>query len=149
MDTGENTMLSDILDTITHMEGLILLDRNFGYFSVLKRLSMAGRDFCIRFAVSASNFTKKVMLDKREDFITEWHPSRKERLTCTRDGMDTTPIKVRVVKVLLDTGETELLITTLLDQDAYTTEDIKGLYHLRWGVAAVEQKNASRNSSPR
>ncbi|MEM8566762.1 MAG: hypothetical protein AAGF85_09900 [Bacteroidota bacterium] len=58
-------------------------------------------------------------------------------------------IKVRIVKVVLDTGETELLITSLLDQAEDTTGDIKGLYHLRWGVAAVEQKNTSRNSSPR
>ena len=140
MDTGENSMLSEILDRIIHLEGLLLLDRNFGYFSVLKRLMLAGRDFCVRCAVSASNFTKKVMEDEREDFIAEWRPSRKERLTCTRDGMDFTPIKVRVVKVILDTGETELLITSLLDQDEYTTEDIKGLYHLRWGVEECFKK---------
>lgn len=140
MGTGENPILSDILDGITHMEGLILLDRNFGYFSVLKRLMLAGRDFCVRCAVGASNFTKKVMLDERNDFITEWQPSRKERLTCARDSMDFTPIKVRIVKVVLDTGETELLITSLLDQDEYTTEDIKGLYHLRWGVEECFKK---------
>jgi hypothetical protein len=140
MDKGENSMLYDILGASDHLEGLFLLDRNFGYFSVLKRLMLAGRDFCVRFAVSGSNFAKQVMLDERDDFITEWHPSRKERLTCKRDSIDVAPIKVRVVKVTLDTGETELLITTLLDQDAYTTWDIKGLYHLRWGVEECFKK---------
>ncbi|UZS00117.1 IS4 family transposase [Chondrinema litorale] len=140
MDTGEKSMLYDILETIAHMEGLFLLDRNFGYFSVLKHLMLAGRDFCVRFAVGASNFTKNVMEDERNDFITEWWPSRKERLTCSRDSMDSTPINVRIVKVVLDTGDNELLITSLLNQEEYTTEDIKELYHLRWGVEECFKK---------
>ncbi|KAA6307646.1 hypothetical protein EZS27_040682, partial [termite gut metagenome] len=45
-----------------------------------------------------------------------------------------TPIRVRMVKVLLDTGETEVLITNLYDTSLYTTEELKEVYHLRWGI---------------
>jgi hypothetical protein len=39
-----------------------------------------------------------------------------------------------MVKVLLDTGETEILITNLHNTSAYTTEDLKEVYHLRCGI---------------
>ena len=43
-------------------------------------------------------------------------------------------ITVRFVRVVLDTGEIEILVTSLLDEQAYPTEEFKELYHLRWGV---------------
>jgi hypothetical protein len=42
-------------------------------------------------------------------------------------------IKVRFVRVLLDTGEVEILVTSILDR-TFTIADFKELYHLRWGV---------------
>jgi Transposase DDE domain. len=43
-------------------------------------------------------------------------------------------VRVRLVKVELDSGETEILITSLLDQQKYPTSLFKGLYAKRWGV---------------
>jgi len=43
-------------------------------------------------------------------------------------------IQVRFVSVRLDTGELEVLVTSLLDEDLYPIEDFKDLYFLRWGV---------------
>lgn len=52
-------------------------------------------------------------------------------------------IKVRVVKVKLSTGEDEILLTNLFDQDQYTLNDLKQLYALRWGIETTfgKQKN--------
>jgi len=43
-------------------------------------------------------------------------------------------IKVRFVRIILSTGETEVLVTSLLDSEKYTTQMLKELYHLRWGI---------------
>ena len=43
-------------------------------------------------------------------------------------------LKVRLVRVLLSTGEYEVLVTSLLDDYRYPTEGLLELYHLRWGV---------------
>jgi hypothetical protein len=43
-------------------------------------------------------------------------------------------IHVQIVKVLLDTGKIELLITNLDDSTEYTKEDLKEIYHLRWRI---------------
>lgn len=43
-------------------------------------------------------------------------------------------ITVRFVKVILDTGEVEILATSLLDEELYPTSDFKKLYWKRWGI---------------
>ena len=46
-------------------------------------------------------------------------------------------ITVRFVRVTLETGEAEVLVTSLLDEAAYPTDDFKDLYHLRWGIETL------------
>lgn len=43
-------------------------------------------------------------------------------------------VNVRLVRVVLDNGETEVLITSLTDQNAYPDTLFKELYFYRWGV---------------
>lgn len=43
-------------------------------------------------------------------------------------------LTVRFVRVLLSTGEFEVLVTSLLDEVLYSTHDFLELYGLRWGV---------------
>jgi IS4 transposase len=43
-------------------------------------------------------------------------------------------ITVRFVRVRLSTDEIEVLVTSLLDEEKYTAQMFKELYHLRWGV---------------
>lgn len=43
-------------------------------------------------------------------------------------------IKIRAIKVILPSGEIEVLLTSLLSQDKYKTEIFKELYFKRWGV---------------
>jgi hypothetical protein len=46
-------------------------------------------------------------------------------------------IPVRLIRVLLPTGEVEILMTSLLDRDDHPAEEFATLYHLRW---AQEEK---------
>lgn len=41
---------------------------------------------------------------------------------------------LRLIRVALDTGETEVLLTNLTDHEKYPLEEFKDLYHTRWGV---------------
>ena len=43
-------------------------------------------------------------------------------------------VMVRLIRVILDSGETEVLVTSLLDDKKYPTQIFKGLYAKRWGV---------------
>ena len=54
--------------------------------------------------------------------------------TCREMGLDLKPLKLRLLRVELDTGEAEILITSLLDQAQHPHEQFCELYHLRWPV---------------
>jgi hypothetical protein len=113
---------------------IILLDRGFGYFSTCEVILSGNSGFCIRLKASQSNFAKKVLLNPLSDFITEWCVSEEERSTCKRNKVDSESFRVRVTKVILKNGETEILVSTLFDTALINEKAIQELYHLRWGV---------------
>ncbi len=53
-------------------------------------------------------------------------------------------IKVRLVKVILSTGETEVLVTSLMDEEKFPTEIFTELYHYRWRVETFFSKLKGR-----
>ncbi len=48
--------------------------------------------------------------------------------------LPTHPLKLRLICVELDGGDIEVLITNLMDKQAFPAHVFKELYHLRWGV---------------
>ena len=45
-----------------------------------------------------------------------------------------TPLRIRLVKVMLDMGEIEVLMTNLYDTEVYMGNDLKQVYNLRWEI---------------
>lgn len=133
MKNSERTLFKDCLNNLAVDKAIFVLDRGFGYFNIFKRLIIQKRDFCIRVSSSNSTFAKQVMSNPCEDFITEWQPSEREKRTCAEHGQDCEPIKVRVSKIKLKTGEIELLISSLKPK-YISLADIDKLYALRWGI---------------
>lgn len=130
MSTGESGLLNNCLSEIqSRPDDLLVLDRYFGNFYNVQRLICDGRAFCIRMSTGMSNFAKRVMADSRMDFTTEWIPSKKEQENSKKKN----PIQVRVTKAVLETGETELLVSNL-EESEFITKDLIVLYGMRWGV---------------
>jgi len=57
-----------------------------------------------------------------------------ERSNCIKHGQDIKAIQVRVSKILLDTGETELLVSNIFNMEVINKAEMKQLYFMRWGV---------------
>jgi hypothetical protein len=53
-------------------------------------------------------------------------------------------ITLRLVKVVLPSGEVEVLATSLMDEQTFTIETLKELYFLRWGVETFFSKVKGR-----
>ena len=53
------------------------------------------------------------------------------------EGLSVPKLQVRLVKIRLKTGETEILITSLRDRSKFSRGDFKTLYNLRWRVETV------------
>lgn len=134
MEDSERTLLKNCLVDFPVSKAIFLLDRGFGHFHVFKRFLNSKRDFCVRINCGGSLFGKKMMEASSDDFITYWKPSEKERKTCSKHGLDNKPIKVRVSKIKLKSGEIEILVSSLYDMDTYSLSDLKELYKLRWTI---------------
>lgn len=131
---GEITLINTMIPAKCATDSIILLDRGFGYFSTCKNMINNKQNFCIRITTSQSLFARTMMAQSENDFITEWNPSAGEIRTCKKYEWDIEPIKVRVTKILLPTGETELLVSTLFDTNTINKKDLSELYELRWNV---------------
>jgi hypothetical protein len=132
--SGEKMIMSSLIKETKLSKTIMILDRGFCSFSFFKELINKDLDYCIRVTTSQSKFANKVIENKSDDFIIDWIPSEAERGTCKRKGVDTIPIKVRATKIILPSGEVEVLISSLLDLKKITKSDISELYQLRWGI---------------
>lgn len=112
---------------------LFLADRGYPSNALMYELTKKGIGFCFRMRShwkAVDSFVKsgensriiKLELDRRDKHLpTKYNTTDKE-------------IPCRLVAVKLDTGEIEVLCTSLIDEQKYSIETIKELYHLRWGI---------------
>jgi len=116
----------------TSENDLILTDRNYTSYRYLGRMIMRGRDFVGRCSKKSFGTVREMFEGKGEDSrIVRLKPS--DMKEAEEAGLPT-EITVRFIRVILDTGETEVLVTSLLNEVLYPTEDFKALYNMRWGV---------------
>ncbi len=71
--------------------------------------------------------------EDNESSVVTLRPHRSKRKQVEEAGLPM-EIKVRFVRVLLDTGEVEVLVTTLIDEEKYSAPEFKEIYNMRWGV---------------
>ena len=111
---------------------LCIFDRGYGAFWYFFLLKMNKIDFLVR--ISRKIFPKFWDMPHKSKIITisTCPKESKERLEDL--GITFKPFQVRLVKVELDNGETEVLLTSLLDSNKYPNKLFKKLYSLRWGV---------------
>jgi len=116
---------------------LLIYDRGFAGFALAYLHIQQGIDFLVRCPVGFNQLVHDFMNGDGQDCIVDWYIPQnvvKELLALGYDVDLYTGIKVRLVKVELDTGEIEVLATSLLDQQVYKKEDFKDLYFKRWGT---------------
>jgi hypothetical protein len=111
---------------------LLLLDRGYPSIALLFLLTAKNIHFCVRMKedwwITIKEFKESGLQEKIVEFSL---PTKdKHLLKDYPDFIDDT-IGCRLVRVDLPNGETEILCTSLLDQNI-TCDNIKGLYHLRW-----------------
>jgi len=124
----------------TESGDLLVCDRNYPSYRFIAELSILRRDFVIRCSAASFGTARKMLRGEGEDSQTvKLHPPngmlqemRKRGLPEHLDKLDAPQITVRFVRVLLNTGEYEVLVTSLLDEATFPTAEFKELYHLRW-----------------
>jgi len=133
IDTDERKLLRRQLRCLQPGQ-LLLGDRGYPAFDLLVLIPAQGADFCFRLAVGSWACAQRFVASQAREQILWLDPTPDYRRACQRRGQVARPVRVRLIRVELNTGEVEVLITSLLDSQRYPAEVFGPLYHLRWGV---------------
>ncbi len=112
---------------------LIIFDRAYPCFESAYNLIQLGIHGLFRCKIDFSNQVKAFYVSNKKEQTIEMRPSQNhsfEGLPYNKDSR----ITVRMIRIVLPSGEVEILMTTLLDNKKYLHKDFKDLYFLRWPV---------------
>lgn len=112
---------------------LLILDRMYPSFDAAWRIRQKQAHFLFRCKTTFNNLTKGFSQSSKKEWITELQPSQHKSLKHLPYDKNER-IKVRFLKVELESGETEILMTSLLNKKKYPANEFKVLYFQRWGV---------------
>jgi hypothetical protein len=130
---GERVLAGEHL-TATEAADLLLYDRGYPAFWLFVLHQHEQRQFCARLPLSFSNEVTDFLASGQRSAEVTFTPTSEARAQCRAYGLPSDPITLRLVRVTLDNGQTEVLATSLLDETAWPTAWFKDLYHRRWGV---------------
>ncbi len=139
--TGEREMLKSQLDVVKshHKEDLIILDRGYYGFDLIYELKKRKYNFLIRIQSNHNKAISELIASNEFEKIIEIQPSQ-HRSFIKKIYTKKTTIKVRLVKVVLDNGDVEILMTSLMDSNKYPVSIFKELYFQRWGIETLYDK---------
>lgn len=113
---------------------LLLMDRGYPAFWLFKLILSVGANFCARISYKKWSVVKKFYYSGAREKIITLKPSYEARKKCRELGLDANSMILRLIRIDLPNGETEILITSLIDTDLYPFDIFGELYHLRWPV---------------
>ena len=126
---------------------LIIFDRGYPSLNLISYMKNRNTDFLMRISNSFLSETNEIISKEGEiDEIIEINIT-KDRLKSIMNSSEIEnqvklgdKIKVRVLKIMLNTGNYEYLITSLLDKESFKMEIFKDLYFKRWGIETAYDK---------
>lgn len=131
--TGEDSLSRQHLKKSTS-DDLNVYDRGYASYRLFRLHEDDEIHYCAR--IPTELFTKLCsdFLDSNEkDRIMYYAPQGLSRSSCIKQGLSVEPVKIRLIKVKLSSGETEVLATNIFDR-RISEKSFGELYNLRWGV---------------
>jgi len=125
---------------------LLIYDRGYPSMGLIKYHYKHGLDFLMRVNNKSFSAVQEFRQSKKTDEIIEievtrgilnnlskekQHPNLKALIEELKIG---DKLKIRAIKVVLQNGTVEVLLTSLLSKEDYKTEIFQELYFKRWGV---------------
>lgn len=132
LSTGESVLALNHL-VFAKANDLIIYDRGYPSFNLIYEHFEKGVDFLIRVRADFSNLTRKFHLSGLQSAMVQMQPGKNIKLSDKPYSKNTFK-EVRLVRVELPNGDTEILITSLFDTQKYPNSLFKELYSLRWGI---------------
>lgn len=122
-------------------EDIVLADRAYGSYRFFAQIIERNADFIIRCKEKSFERYHRLFTSKTEKDVTAQLKVPSKLLS-----EDSIPkkLKLRFIRIVLPTGEVEVLATSLLSKKRYPHRLFKRLYSQRWGVETFFQELKSR-----
>ena len=131
---------SVVMEQLKHApsDSLLTFDRGYPCFWLFYLLlQKTDCKFIMRASKNFNQVVKTFLQSPEQDQTATFHPSSKSIKQMKQFGLTITQetfVNLRIVKIPLKSGETEILITNLDDSQIYSLQDLKEAYFLRWKV---------------
>jgi hypothetical protein len=129
---SERELLFKHLDKIQKGD-LLLLDRGYPCFWLLFMLKAREIEFCVRLKdnwwLKVKDFAES---NEKERIVSFTLPKKDRSKLAAYPHLQDTALSCRLIKIVLENGETEILCTSLTDTNYYKYEEFESLYHYRW-----------------
>ncbi len=113
---------------------LVLLDRGYPAFWLFKLILFYKAHFCARISCKKWKIIRRFIQSGCREQVIMLDASSTSIASCRKLQLDTRPIRLRLLRVELDSGETEVLITSLTGTEKFPHHLFAELYHDRWPV---------------
>ena len=140
---------SEVALAIEHTHGcqeddLILFDRNYAGYALFAILIAKNINFLCRCSTNAFRVVEDFIADATlQDTVVTLTPCKDLKAKVSRGELPP-QLQIRLVKILLSTGEIEILATSLIDQQKYPLPDFKELYAMRWNIETLYNRFKNR-----
>ena len=115
-------------------DDLLLLDRGYPSYWLFNLILSQGGNFCARIKAKQWKIVRKFFNSGKKEKIISLEAPGSSIEKCNEMGLDIKPLKLRLIRVELESGESEILVTSLIDKEKYPHEIFSELYHQRWPV---------------
>jgi len=118
----------------TQENDLLIYDRNYPSYFHISHLSECHKKFVMRCSRASFKQAREMLQGKgKASQIVSLKPHH-AKLKQIREYDLPEETQVRFVRVELSTGEYEVLVTNLLDEQEFPTEEFLEIYAMRWGI---------------
>ena len=129
---GEITLAYNHIKEIKHGD-LLILDRGYPSFELAFNIFEKRADFIFRCKHNFSNTTKQFIQSGQNECVLDISPKQNQSFK-DKSIKASSNITVRLIRIKLDDGEDELLMTSLTDLTKYPYSIFKDLYYKRWAI---------------
>lgn len=117
----------------TQPNDVLILDRGYAAYSILAYIIGLGRHLVLRLPRSTFKAAEDFWASEETDIEVEIKVTYDQKAFVLQKNLPQV-VKVRLVKIVLPNGDTEVLATSLLDKERYPLEELGDVYHQRWEI---------------
>ena len=131
--TGERELAARHFEHLNERD-LVLLDRGYPAFWLFKLILFYKANFCSRISCKKWKIIRRFMKSGRSEQVITLSLPATSIAACKKLQLNTRSIRLRLVRVELESGESEVLVTSLIDAEKYPHQLFAELYHDRWPI---------------